>query len=123
MQIPEPLLLYDDDCGLCHAAMRFVKRHDRHRVFHLAPLDSPLGQAVRARWDIPATVDSIIVMDGGEAAVRSGAVFKVLRRLGGAWHLLRIGQLVPRALTDAVYDAVAGRRSRIAERMGWRCER
>ena len=120
MTIPEPLLLYDGECGVCGAAVRFVRRHDPRGTIHLAPLDSDLGRAVLATIAGPPP-DSLVLYDGGRAMVRSTAVFAVLRRLGGAWHLLRIGQLIPRPLADAAYDLVARHRGWISERLGLTC--
>ena len=120
MTIPEPLLLYDGDCGVCGTAVRFVLRHDRHRAFHLAPLDSEVGRRVTATF-AGAVPDSLIMYDRGRALARSAAVFAILRRLGGAWHLLRIGELLPRPLADAAYDLIARHRRGISARLGLAC--
>lgn len=121
MAIPEPLLLYDGECGVCGAAVRFVLRHDRKGQFHLAPLDSDLGRRVVATLPGEVRPDSFIMYDRGRAKARSAAAFGVLRRLGGPWHLLRIGELVPRPVADAVYDLIARNRSRISARLGLKC--
>ncbi|HVZ48183.1 MAG TPA: DCC1-like thiol-disulfide oxidoreductase family protein, partial [Gemmatimonadaceae bacterium] len=49
--------------------------------------------------------------DGDRVLTRSGAALRVARHLGGGWRLLSGAlRLVPRALRDAAYDAVARRR-------------
>lgn len=118
---PQPLLLYDGDCGFCGWTVRFVLRHDRSGVFHFAALASEAGQAQRTMYAVDPAIDSIVVLDEGRALVRSDAILAVLRRLGGAWHLLRIGGLLPRRVRDALYDAIARRRSRISRRFGLAC--
>src|SRR5882724_9591613 len=39
-----PILLYDDDCGVCHWAVRFVLKNDSRRRFVFAALRSRTGQ-------------------------------------------------------------------------------
>ncbi len=121
MAIPEPHLLYDGDCGVCGSAVRFILRHDRRGVFHLAPLDSDVGRQVVATLPGPVRPDSFLLYDRGRVTARSTAAFEILRRLGGPWHLLRIGQLVPRPVADAVYDLIARNRRRISARLGLKC--
>lgn len=118
---PQPLLLYDGKCGFCGWTVRFVLRHDRSAAFRFAPLASEAGQAQLTHYGVEPAIDSIIVIDGGRALVRSDAVLAILQRLGGPWHLLRIGGLMPRRLRDALYDVIARRRHHISRRFGLAC--
>lgn len=121
MTLIEPLLLYDGECGFCGWTVRFVLTHDRARAFRFAPLASVAGQEHLTHHAVDRTIDSIVVIDGGRALVRSDAVLAILQRLGGPWHLLRIGGLLPRRLRDALYDAIARRRKRTSRRFGLAC--
>lgn len=118
MDNPEPLLLYDGDCGVCSAAVQFILRHDHHARFSFAALDSPIAGELLATHGVPAGVDSVVVLDGGRAYLRSAAIFQVLRRLGGAWHLLLVGRVIPRRWADAGYDWFARRRGWFSARLG-----
>ena len=115
------MLLYDGDCGFCGAAVRFVLRHDRRRVFRFASLTSPVGMNLPGRHGVSSGVDSLVVLQDGTARIRSDAVLTILRHLGGWWHLLRIGAVLPRAWRDALYDAVAARRHEFSARRGMQC--
>ncbi|HJV21980.1 MAG TPA: DCC1-like thiol-disulfide oxidoreductase family protein [Holophagaceae bacterium] len=110
------LVFYDGDCGLCHRAVAFLARRDRSgERFRFAPLR---GATFRQR--VPgglaaALPDSLALQTPeGDLLVRSRAVARALRRLGGFWGLL--GTLlgwIPRPLADGGYDLVARLRSRL----------
>jgi predicted DCC family thiol-disulfide oxidoreductase YuxK len=55
-----------------------------------------------ARSNVPETV-----------AVRSDAVIRVARYLGGPWHLVRLVGWLPRAVRDRAYVVVARHRHRL----------
>lgn len=94
--------------------------HERSRKFlRFAPLQGELGDRLRASNAALAGIDSVIwcepSADGdGKTYVRSAAVLRVLRYLGGGWSVLAaIGSLVPRPVRDWLYDVVARHRKRI----------
>ena len=118
------LLLFDGTCGFCAQSVQFVLRHDRRRrTLRFASLQSHTGTEVRARHPELEGVDSVIWVEPGDAAqservyVRSAAVLRVLRYLGGAWTgVAWLGTIVPRALRDVVYDLVARHRQKLVRR-------
>ncbi|HSQ28281.1 MAG TPA: DCC1-like thiol-disulfide oxidoreductase family protein [Gemmatimonadaceae bacterium] len=115
------LLLYDGTCGFCAESVQFVLGHDRRRrELRFASLQGPTGTDVRGRHPELETVDSVIWYEPGSPGerevilVRSSAVLRVLRYLGGAWRVLAwLGALVPRPLRDSVYDFVARHRHKL----------
>jgi predicted DCC family thiol-disulfide oxidoreductase YuxK len=117
----EALLLYDGSCGFCARSVRFVLRHEsRRRTLRFAPLDSPIGVEVRRRHPTIEGVDSVVWVEAAEAGgaelvlVRSVAVLRVLRYLGGVWRgLAALAAIVPRSLADAVYDFIARHRHKL----------
>jgi predicted DCC family thiol-disulfide oxidoreductase YuxK len=116
-------IFYDGGCGLCHGAVRFLARRDRAGRFRFAPLGGETFVALvppAARRRLP---DSLVLMaeDGG-LYVRSAAVLRALREVGGGWALAaRAGSLVPAGARDAVYDAVARVRRRLFARPRQSC--
>jgi predicted DCC family thiol-disulfide oxidoreductase YuxK len=109
-------LFYDGRCGLCHRAVRFLLAEDRRgEAFRFAPLDGELFRATVTEERRAALPDSLIVLTAeGELLSRSSAVFYVMRRLGGVWRVVAlIGQLIPGAWLDGLYDAVARMRYRL----------
>lgn len=56
----------------------------------------------------------MVTLDEDGLHVRSGAVLRALRAIGGAWRIVAaMGWCVPRPLRDALYRHVARRR------LGW----
>ena len=115
------MLLYDGSCGFCAESVQFVLRHDRRRrTLWFASIQGATGSDVRARHPELDDVDSVIwyerdaAADGDVLLVRSAAVLRVLRYLGGGWRLLAwLGALVPRPLRDRAYDFVARHRHKL----------
>jgi predicted DCC family thiol-disulfide oxidoreductase YuxK len=116
-----PILLFDGTCGFCARSVQFVLRHDRRdRSLRFASLQSSIGERLYEQHPELRGVDSVVWltpaagMEQELVLVRSAAVLRVLRYLGGVWWLLaRIGALVPRAVRDALYDFVARHRHQI----------
>ena len=115
-----PVLLYDGVCGLCNRMVQFVLRHDPGRVFRFASLQSALAARILARHGRDARdLDSVYVVVNydapGEALyARSDAVRFVFIQLGGIWRASAIVlNLLPHALCDSAYSAIARRRYRI----------
>lgn len=115
-----PVLLYDGVCGLCNRLVQFVLRHDRRSVFRFGSLQSDLGARILARHGRDARdLDTVYVVVNygapGEALfARSDAVGFVFIQLGGMWRASAIVlKLLPHALRDFAYNAIAGRRYRI----------
>ena len=104
------LLFYDGSCGLCHRAVRFILAEDlRATLFRFAPLggDTFLVKITeQQRTHLP---DSLVLLTGdGRLLFKSAAALTVADQLGGAWRVLaRLARLVPRPISDAVYDGIA----------------
>jgi predicted DCC family thiol-disulfide oxidoreductase YuxK len=113
---PVPIVYFDGHCGMCHATVRFVIRHDPvGNVARFAPLG---GETFLSR--VPEHMrhglpDSMIAhLPDGRLLTRSAAVLYLLVRMGGLWGVLgRIGGWIPTALLDLLYRAVARIRHRV----------
>ncbi|MFB6119554.1 MAG: thiol-disulfide oxidoreductase DCC family protein [Halobacteriaceae archaeon] len=109
-----PVLLFDGHCNLCNGAVQFVIRHDPEAVFSFAPLQSETGERLRKRADVPTdATESVVLVEGDDAHVKSDAVLRVARRLGLPWSLLWGFRFVPGSIRDAVYDVVAEHRYQV----------
>jgi predicted DCC family thiol-disulfide oxidoreductase YuxK len=116
-----PILLYDGSCGFCARSVQFVLDHERERRFlRFTSLQSDLGDALRRHDAALAAIDSVIWYEAGDRAgtatvfVRSDAVIRVLRYLGGGWSALAAAaSIVPRPVRDWIYDLVARHRRRL----------
>ncbi len=117
---PQPVLLYDGECGLCNAVMRFMLKHDRRGKLKFAPLQGALGQAfLSSRGMNTRDFDSIVFIDDvGRSdttfSLRTSGVVRALEEMGAGWHrLARLIRFVPVAWRDRLYRVVARLRYRI----------
>jgi predicted DCC family thiol-disulfide oxidoreductase YuxK len=108
-----PVLLYDGVCALCNWAVKLVLRFDRRRIMKFATLTSPAGQSILARYPNIAAIDSIVLVEGERVSVRSTAILRIFRYLGGVWKMFLAGYLIPREIRDSLYDVVAYWRYRL----------
>ncbi len=108
-----PLFVFDGDCALCSHSARFVLMRDRQMRIRFAAAQTPLGRALMIHLGLdPDDPASNIVLEGGQAYLKSDAALKLADLLGPPWSLAAAFRLVPTALRDAVYDFVARRRIR-----------
>ncbi|MBA3848517.1 MAG: hypothetical protein C0502_00795 [Opitutus sp.] len=117
---PQPVLLYDGECGLCHACVRLLLRADRAGVLRFAPLQSPPAQAFLRAQGLPAGKSDTLVFvpdwtrpAPGRHLVRTDAVLAACAVAGGWVAPLAELRAVPRAGRDAVYKLVARFRYRL----------
>ena len=111
------MLLFDGTCGFCARSVRFVLAHDRRGALRFGPLQGDFARTLTDAHPELLDVDSVVWFDGSGVRMRGDAALAVLDYLGGGWRVLSgLGHLVPRRLRDALYDAIARRRFRLAAR-------
>ena len=107
------IILFDGDCGLCNAALQFVVARDSSRRFQFASLSSAVAGRLLARFEIKeTTLESVVLLDGNTAYLRSDAALRIVGQLGRPWRWLGVLRVVPRPVRDWVYDWVARHRHR-----------
>lgn len=106
-----PIVFFDGACHLCNGTVDALLRRDRNGILRFAPLQGSTFADLSAIHRGLPTLDAMIVADDAGLHVKSAAVIRALRALGGAWGVCAVLLwLVPRPLRDRVYDAVARRR-------------
>jgi len=104
-------IVYDASCGLCDTSVRWLRARDGRGVFRYLALESAEGEReLRAAGVEPAGVDSVVLVSGGRARLRSDAAIEALRLLGAPWSLAVAARLLPRPLRDAAYRTIARHR-------------
>jgi predicted DCC family thiol-disulfide oxidoreductase YuxK len=113
------VILFDGVCNLCNRAVQFVVRHDRHRRFLFASLQSrAAARLLRGRPGVEvmeameARPESVVLVHGDRIYTRSTAALRIAGGLGFPWSLGSVLVAVPRPLRDWVYDVVARNRYR-----------
>jgi predicted DCC family thiol-disulfide oxidoreductase YuxK len=106
----DPVLLFDGVCNLCNGVVQFVVRRDAADRIRFAPLQSPAGQELLARHDLPDALDSVVLVEGDRAYIKSAAAIRVAELLGWPYRAAAVTRLLPRRLRDAAYEFVATNR-------------
>jgi predicted DCC family thiol-disulfide oxidoreductase YuxK len=112
-----PIILFDGSCGFCDRTVRLVNRLDRGGRFRFAPLDSEAAVHLLRTHEVPASIDSVVLVHEGRARVQSDAAIGIARLLGPPWSLAAVFLVVPRPVRDAVYRFIARHRYRIFGRV------
>ena len=109
-----PILVFDAQCLLCNGWVRFLLRHDRHRVLRFASMQGATGQALLHQAGLQVDgLQTLLLVDGARSWQHTAAILRVLHTLGWPWRLAWAAWLVPAPLRDALYRAIARRRYRL----------
>lgn len=107
-----PIVLFDGVCNFCDAAVNLIISQDKAAVFRFAALQSDAGRELVAKYEIPADVDSVILIDEGKAFLHSDAAIRIAQKLGSG-KLLTIFAVLPRFIRDWFYRLFAKYRYRL----------
>jgi predicted DCC family thiol-disulfide oxidoreductase YuxK len=116
---PEPVLLFDAECGLCRRLVRRLLAADRAGRLRIAPLSGAWAQAWLAAHGLPADPASLVFIPdrrdpAGRPLLRTDGALAAGEVAGGGWRLLAWLRLVPTAWRDPWYRLVARSRRRLA---------
>ncbi len=107
-------MLFDGVCNLCNGTVSFILRHERAPTLRFASLQSDAARALLTRAGLdPGTIHTIVLIEGGEAWVRSDAALRIAGHLRAPWRWGRVLRVVPRAIRDACYRVIATHRYRL----------
>lgn len=109
-----PLILFDGVCVMCSRFVGFVIRRDPDARFRFVAAQTPLGQSILSRLGLSTTdFESNVLIEDGRAWFKSGAFFAIVRHLPWPWSWLSVLRVLPLALTDLIYNAIADNRYRL----------
>lgn len=107
----EDVIVFDGVCVLCSGFLKFMLRFDRKSNFHFIIAQSELGEALYAQLGLKSTdYDTNIVITGGQLHTKLDAFVAAMMQLGGVWRLAAIVKILPRAVSDWLYDRIARNR-------------
>jgi predicted DCC family thiol-disulfide oxidoreductase YuxK len=106
------IILFDGVCNLCDSTVQFLIKHDSKDLFRFVALQSDLGQQIIKHIGIDiSNTDSIILYEPGTAYYyKAEAALKIAKELGGVYSLLSVFTVLPKGLSNIVYDYVARNR-------------
>jgi predicted DCC family thiol-disulfide oxidoreductase YuxK len=106
------IILFDGVCNLCDSMVQFIIKNDKKDVFRFVPLQSELGLNITNYLDIDTTkIDSIILYEPSIAYYyKAEAAIKVAKYLGGIYNLMRVFSILPKGLSNTIYNYIAKNR-------------
>jgi predicted DCC family thiol-disulfide oxidoreductase YuxK len=105
------LFVFDGVCVLCSGGASFLMRAERKRKVNFTSAQAPLGQALYAHFGLHMDGSYLLIVNG-RAYTASQGYLQLCKLLGGPWHFLRIGGLIPAPVRDWVYARIAHNRYR-----------
>lgn len=112
-QQPQRVVLFDGECNLCNGSIRFIINRDPRGRYKFAPLQSAAGRTLMRAHNLNATqTDSVVLIEGEAAHLKSDAALRIAKGLGGAWSILYALIFVPKFIRDKLYSFVARNRYR-----------
>lgn len=108
------VLLFDGVCNSCNFIVDFILKRDLARVFRFAALQSESGQSLlKAHRLSTQALDTLVLIEDDRIHVRSNAAFRIFRLLGRPWHVLCVFSILPKFITDTIYNIYAKNRYRL----------
>jgi predicted DCC family thiol-disulfide oxidoreductase YuxK len=108
-----PVIIFDGNCVLCSWFARFILREDRSGRFRLLAAQSALGTALYRHFSLdPIQYETYILLENGNAFLRSEAAIRIFETLGMPWRAAALGRLLPLSVRDALYNFIARNRLR-----------
>ena len=107
------IVLFDGVCNFCSDAVNFIIDRDPENRFKFAPLQSEVGQELRAKYNVDESIDSIVLIEDDQAFTHSTAALRIARGLSGVWSGAYMFMILPRPLRDLYYELFAKYRYRL----------
>lgn len=116
MDIPEQIIFYDGDCGLCNRSVAYVLKHEKDKTIFFASIQSDFTkQLFKSKcWKEP-DLSTVYFLENGKLYQKSTAALKVCKYLKSPRSWMIAFFIVPRFIRDAVYNFIAKRRKRIVK--------
>lgn len=114
----QPILLFDGECGFCNRTVQFfLERENRKKKMHFAPLQSDIGKELRKYFAIDEKIDSLILIKGHNAYIKSCAALRLAIYMRRPWPLVVGFVVIPPFIRNIVYDLIAKRRMKLFGRV------
>lgn len=110
------IVFFDGDCGVCNFWVQWILERDKKDQFMFASLQSGFGQKFLSERGLETNVFNTMYLWKPEHyyLIKSRAVLQIANLLGGIYKLSVIGKIIPRFLSDALYDIVSKNRMKLA---------
>ncbi len=109
----DDVVFFDGVCGLCNHTVDFLMSKDCRAVLKFAPLQGETA-ANLVPDSVRRNLNTFVFANHGRLYYRSGAMARILMRIGGVWRVLgAMLWLIPWPLRDIGYRCVSSLRYRL----------
>ena len=108
-----PILLYDGDCTMCNASIQFILRHEKSNTLKFSSLEKIDSKFPHLKKSTEALPDAIHLLLKDKVLIESDAVIAISDYLKWPYSMIKFLKIVPKAIRDIAYRAVAKRRKRL----------
>ena len=105
------VVLYDGCCNLCNQAVNFIRKYDRSHKLILIPNQSDEGKAILSACILNGEeTNSVIYLENETAYIKTDAVFRIAKKMGGFVRLILIFRFIPKRFSEWLYEVFAENR-------------
>src|SRR5690625_5028816 len=104
------IVLFDGECNFCDKSVQFIIKRDPNGIYKFASLQSEIGQNLIKQHNIPANLDSFILVTDEKWYTESSAALHVCKNLTGLWKAFYPLLITPRPVRDFFYHIIANNR-------------
>ena len=108
--VDKSIVFFDANCLLCSRFVKILLKFDRQK-FYYSGFETEVAKNILPD-NLRHKPQTIVFYQDEESAVKSKAVFKIIKELSFPWPILGVFSILPTSLTDLLYNWVA--RHRIA---------
>ncbi|MBW8361095.1 MAG: DCC1-like thiol-disulfide oxidoreductase family protein [Kaistella sp.] len=114
--IPKYYIFFDGDCGFCNYWVQWILEKDKKDEFLFSSLQSEFGQNFLKERGLEQKQFNTLYLWRPDSyyLVKSEAVLKIAKILGGTYGFLAKLNIFPRFFSDQIYDVVARNRKQIS---------
>lgn len=107
------IVLFDGVCNLCNGSVQWISKRDKRARFRFASLQSAAAKkALADAGHEGMSADSVVLIEGDRAYLRTDAALRIAKGLGFPWSLFAVFLIVPAFLRDPIYRLIARYRYR-----------
>ncbi len=106
----EQVIVFDGECGLCNRFVRFAVKIQPKREIKFMSSQSQPGESLLNELAQDLQPSTVLLISPNSLLEKSGAVFSFLKQAKRPWCWLRIFQVLPKFISDGIYNFIAKNR-------------
>ena len=110
----ENIIYYDGECGLCHAAVKFILRIDTKNKFHFSPISKLIQNEIK--------IDSVILKINDKVYYEGQAIVTIMENIENNWsYVASILRIIPIDRLNQLYRWISKNRKKVFSKKQYAC--